>query len=966
MSQFPTNKTVPLDKDIGVHEALPAPANTGAREQLSEVLKTLNQAVATETANRIAADNAEATTRANADSALQTALNQEISDRIADVNVEESARILADGNEATARSNADTDLQNQINAERALLRMTASNKTVAIAGAIGTRLNDNTKLGLPNGSLVSDFEGATVNFQNGTITYGNQSGPIVQQTTVDADILTSWNSGSGNLAHRYGFWFTAASNAGTGSVVFRLSGSGSLSVDARAYIYSDNAGIPGTLIGSSAVGSINLTTTKTDYTFTFTSPVSLTAGQKYYVLVGINHTNAFLTTYIWGDQGTPGDSGPNSSYVFTTDSGASWNVGGSVGNGIDPYFILNSTNIGGPSAGSFTPISFSGQAGKWAKYALILLPTIPNTILVLNGDSYATSAAGAAAPAFDGGIPIGIVAVKDNGSGGSGTIDNVLQTSLTQFLSAGAGAGGSGSGSPLDVEESSFTYYTRSDFAVDKKKFLGSTTGIDQILGLKKVVLNVGQVFTSSDLIGAQVRSDAPSINSAQAKLLYTAGKVDEAAIVQLSRDGGNSWQNAVVSLPGSSSASEYEGTMVIADINWATSTSALFNGGAPNGTLSSGQRVAAIINPSYRVSLSSFEIFLRTTATAGSLVGRIMSVTSGTPNSVLRSSAETLQAGQDTSTTGKYQRFSFKPITLEPGTQYALVIEGTGLNANISADQVTSGPAFSISSSTHNGSGWSASAAKLAMLVYGTGLDLRLRVTSGTAGSELLGFGVDFVQDSAALVTGNASYEERYITATEASTGLITLNTVYYTPGSRQLQVHIDGHVFMAPDFNEIGPKQVQFAPNFFVTGDLVKFRNSYGLVDGTSYALSKIAAMYDAIVGTSAQVAAGVATHSTLAAAIASVPAGGKILLLKGTLTENVIINQNVAIEGQGYGTVVNGTFTMNAGANYSTIKNLKFGGNITLNATGCYIQECFKAVAATLTEAASAINAKQIIEE
>lgn len=786
MSAFPTNKTVPLDKDIGVAGAKTQSINTPAREQLSVVLDALDAAIASTASSSSAAVSAEATARQNADTTLQTNINSEAATRLANDNSEAATRLANDNTEASTRSAADTVLQGEIDGERALLRMTAATSpTVTIGSALGTRQTDLTKLGLINSSLFSDYTGGTINFSTGVITGGG-------------------------------------------------------------------------------------------------------------------------------------------------------------------------TN--------FTPVSFAGQASKWIKYGLVLLPGTPNTVLVLLGSVYGSTAALATEPAIDGGISIGYVAVQDNGTAGVGTINNIVQTNLTQLFASGSGSG-SGSGSPLDIQESSFLYYTRSDFAVDKKKFFGSTTGSDSILGLKKVVLGVGQTFTSADLVGPQVKLDAPTINQIQAKILYNAGFVDEAATVQVSRDGGASYQTATVSYPGSANAAAYVGTLLEADYTYVASTTALLNGGTANGVLSSGTRLAAIITPAYRTSLTSFQMYLRTSATTGTVVGKIHAVSSGIPTTLLATSAETLVAAQDITSTAGYKQFSFTPITLEAGTSYALVVEGTSLDANLSADRVTSPASFDVSSATYS-AGWSASGTSLAVTVFGTGLDLRLKITSGTALSELAGFGIDFVADTAQLTSGRFSYEERTITSTEASTGLITLNSMTYTPGMRQLRVFNSGHVYVSPDFTEIGISQVQFAAGFFNTGDLVKFQNSYGLVDGSSIAVAKITGMYDVILGSAAQVSAGVATHSTWAGAIVACPAGGSMFVLRGSITENVTLAKNIRIVGQGYASVLNGTFTMATGADFSTIMNLKFGGNVSIASNGSFVRDCFIAVAATLTDTGSG-NSKLLVQ-
>jgi len=93
----------------------------------------------------------------------------------------------------------------------------------------------------------------------------------------------------------------------------------------------------------------------------------------------------------------------------------------------------------------------------------------------------------------------------------------------------------------------------------------------------------------------------------------------------------------------------------------------------------------------------------------------------------------------------------------------------------------------------------------------------------------------VNLVQDNVGAYGGDASYEMRTITSTEASTGLVTLTQIKFTPGAHQLHVNYNGHDFIAPDFLELGGGQVQFPLAFFNTGDTAKFYVGYGLINKT-----------------------------------------------------------------------------------------------------------------------------------
>ena len=141
----------------------------------------------------------------------------------------------------------------------------------------------------------------------------------------------------------------------------------------------------------------------------------------------------------------------------------------------------------------------------------------------------------------------------------------------------------------------------------------------------------------------------------------------------------------------------------------------------------------------------------------------------------------------------------------------------------------------------------------------------------------------------------------------------------------------------------------------------DLAAFGNRVITVE------SKIASYYDVVLGTTAQYNAGQCGYTTWAVAIAAAPNDGRILVLPGTYTETVSITKPLYICGSGHGTVINGTTTLTSGATYSRIQNLKFGDNVTINASsnGSFIRDCWIASGKTITDSGSA-NSKLVIEE
>lgn len=122
-----------------------------------------------------------------------------------------------------------------------------------------------------------------------------------------------------------------------------------------------------------------------------------------------------------------------------------------------------------------------------------------------------------------------------------------------------------------------------------------------------------------------------------------------------------------------------------------------------------------------------------------------------------------------------------------------------------------------------------------------------------------------------------------------------------------------------------------------------------------------------YFAIVGSSAQVTAGDAQYSSIQAAVTAAPAGQKIVILSGSYTENVTISKKITIEGQGHTTYLNGNLTFDGSSDYSLLRGIKIGGNLSLSsgADGIFITETWLGSSSVLSNSGSG-NSLNIIQE
>lgn len=108
-----------------------------------------------------------------------------------------------------------------------------------------------------------------------------------------------------------------------------------------------------------------------------------------------------------------------------------------------------------------------------------------------------------------------------------------------------------------------------------------------------------------------------------------------------------------------------------------------------------------------------------------------------------------------------------------------------------------------------------------------------------------------------------------------------------------------------------------------------------------------------YDAIVANPA--ISGFSTHLTLTTAISAVTAGARILVMRGTFTENVTIDKNLMIEGCGRGSVISGNIIFSSASQNSLLEKIKFTGNLTFNsgATGNIIDNVYVLSTMTYTD-------------
>lgn len=190
----------------------------------------------------------------------------------------------------------------------------------------------------------------------------------------------------------------------------------------------------------------------------------------------------------------------------------------------------------------------------------------------------------------------------------------------------------------------------------------------------------------------------------------------------------------------------------------------------------------------------------------------------------------------------------------------------------------------------------------------------------------------------------------------------VLTLN-FNYVPGlnvgttAGDLEIIVDGEVL--PRFvagttldayyieTPLTTNQITFWANLSTYQRSIEVRRRQGSVDSSSQNTSQLSAINDILVGTSGQVAAGIAQYSSLQTALGTLSTGGKIFLVGNPTAENISISlPNIFIEGKGRETQITGTLTFVSGADYGLVRALRITDNVTMNSNKTYLREIWLA--------------------
>ena len=485
---------------------------------------------------------------------------------------------------------------------------------------------------------------------------------------------------------------------------------------------------------------------------------------------------------------------------------------------------------------NFTPFTIPVSQYFW--YGIAIIPNSVTAINKITAQVLITPAASANAvqssaplPPIAGTKKVGAVLIRN--VAGTATVTSVRQ------LGVGSGSG-SGTGDANEVLErlkegwndTLYDYMTPNVFSINETDLIdtvtpGASTGSFEVV-TSTYVMNVAQKLTSLQMLDADFLVSGRDLEQIDLFAYYSLANIDTLGTFEVSRDGGNNWQTISGMARVSPQSDLIRGTHIFSiepsnnslktwPVANETTSLALVNSGA-------GERRGQKITLTSAVVAKRVTLYLNKTGSpSGILYAQIVKDSSGVPSTNGADVLSQSSAVQITTlSTGNISvDFNFDATVLPAGVYHIVVFGDANYDASYSAGvtqiavRVDGAAPVDEASSSFNGTTWTAIPGQtLTYILLGRALDLRVRITSGTAGSKLTGYGILYAP-------GGGVVNEKLEQETFSFSGDFNINTFtisQFLPNPKNLKVYWKktGRVFIWDDFSVDG-QLITFPANTF-----------------------------------------------------------------------------------------------------------------------------------------------------
>lgn len=182
--------------------------------------------------------------------------------------------------------------------------------------------------------------------------------------------------------------------------------------------------------------------------------------------------------------------------------------------------------------------------------------------------------------------------------------------------------------------------------------------------------------------------------------------------------------------------------------------------------------------------------------------------------------------------------------------------------------------------------------------------------------------------------IFGNSGTASQNIRFHRGAAGVLQLVSGADTTAEGSLSTSLNAISAKTESYTNIGKPAFGNAGRIIWVTDIPELEVDTGTAWASIGVGNRIGAMFDFVIGSAAQVSSGVATHSTWAGAIAAASATNSIYVLAGSWTENVTINKQLNIVGNGYGVNLTGSITFATSSDRSYLSGVRTSLDLTIN--------------------------------
>lgn len=494
-----------------------------------------------------------------------------------------------------------------------------------------------------------------------------------------------------------------------------------------------------------------------------------------------------------------------------------------------------------PSAGS--PVNFTVANGNYIKIGINI--DASGSLVVQAGTEGASAAAATVPPLVPNTFGIGYVIIHSTG----GTIDNILNSTIVQYVGGGGGSGSGDANSFLetikaDLRESSWQLATPNIFSVNADDLIdGTSTGAYSLVTQNYQFSAGAEFMLSTQMLDANEFLNAGrDVDSIQLLTQWDLAYIDTAATYEVSRNGGNEFQSVTMERIGTTDTCV--GTLVFATeaadqslvTQAATTTTATLNA-------TTTQRYAQLFTLANSSVARKVDLYVTKGGTPiGNIYVSFVNNNAGLPSTALADLLAESSAIPISGLTNGINTITIPDTVLPAGSYHIVIRTDSGYQTDFTNSAGVNNLQLQIDGTAdglaqYDGTSWSdPGTTGMKYTLKGRVLDLRVKITSSAGSKRLNGYGILYDLQTSGIVGG---IKNRQVFRFNSTTNPNSFALTNFSPDPDLLNVYMveTGQVFKAPSFYLSGNTVVFPANSFNNGGTPADFTLVFDQTTGSSF---------------------------------------------------------------------------------------------------------------------------------